>query len=427
MVWVVLEMICFYLFCKAFLTQRRNDLNTLITLLIAGTVFLCVTNLNIQPFVEYPILQNCAAISICLIVSFVAFKGRWYNHVVVITLYYLALGIMDTLIAYGTAAILNISVSELIWRKWLYTAVVALGKCILIFLAWSIFYLRSRSKNRSINNKRLLLIFVFPLVSIIMLYTVFDSYKSQGDLSVSAVIFSFILILSNAVIIYLLNSIERAERAEQELALLNQSMALQSQNIRALEKSYRAQRKATHEFKHQLQVIYELLSNENTAHAKEYIRQLQKTQSSRIFAVNTKHPIVDAILNEKYHEAKESDIDISFKVNDLSALTVSNDALVVLLSNLMDNAIEACRKLTVNRAIECTLLMGDDLFLSIRNTSPPVEIKNGTIETTKEPKREHGFGLAGVRRIINQLGGDFVFDYSDGWFQFTTDIPVQQN
>ena len=115
---------------------------------------------------------------------------------------------------------------------------------------------------------------------------------------------------------------------------------------------------------------------------------------------------------------------MSFKVNDLSKLTISTDELVVLLSNLLDNAIEACQRLPDNRAIECTILLEKTLFISIRNTSAPVKIVNGRIETSKKPEKEHGFGLAGVLQVLEQLNGEYAMNYSDNWFQFVAEIPM---
>ena len=87
------------------------------------------------------------------------------------------------------------------------------------------------------------------------------------------------------------------------------------------------------------------------------------------------------------------DIEIEFNVTDLSRISIDTTALVVLLSNLLDNAIEACQQLSGERIINCTILANDELFLSIKNPSAPVVINNGLIETTKTPKEELGYGL----------------------------------
>ena len=424
-IWMCIELFCLFFACKAFMSQRKSNKDTLILFLVTGLIIFSISNFKLFPLYDNSYLRKGTAFLVCMVVSFIAFRGTWYNHVIIISLYYLGVGAMDTMMIYGTAALLGITVTDLVWKKWLYTVIGTMGKCIMLFFTWSMVYFHDRRETPELNSKRLLLITLFPFISIVMLYIVFDSYKSQDDLSISAVVFSIILVISNIAIIYLMVSLERATRAEQEVAILNQSMALQTENIQSLEKSYRAQRTATHEFKHQLQVIHDLLESGDSTAAKNYIDQLQITHTSRIFAASTKHPIVDAILNEKYHSAKERSIDINYKVNDLSKLEIGTDAIVVLLSNLLDNAIEACQRFPGNRVIECTLPLEDSLFLSIRNTSLPVNIVNGEIETIKEPKTEHGFGLAGVRRVLKQLNGEYAIDYSENWFQFVAEIPIE--
>lgn len=421
--WMGLESLGLYYSCKTFLPQKRSSRKVILLFVFSVALNFLIRTYNIYPFNLSQYIRILGSVAIFMLFTTAVFKGSWLNHLIIVIVFYFALNIFDTLVIYGTATVLQISVSDLVWKKLLYTVIVTIGKCVFLLLTWVLFNLKRGKETIRLSRKRLLLITLFPLVSVITLFTIFDSYKTQNDLSKSAVAFSIILGLSNVAVIYLVNSLERTYRAEQEVAILNQSMELQTENIVALEKSYRAQRSATHEFKHQLQVIYDLCNKGDIVSVQNYIRQLQSTHTARVFAVNTNHPIVDAILNEKYHVAKDADIDIHYRVNDLSALSISTDSLVVLLSNLLDNAIEGCLRLSDNRMIECTLLLGEAFFLSIRNTSPPVTIVNGEIETTKANKSEHGFGLAIVRRVLKQLSGEYAIDYSEGWFQFVVEIP----
>lgn len=423
-IWISIELIAQFFFLRALLPRKLTGYKVVFTLLLLGLIIFTVNNWGYLLFYENTYLRKITTLILGIVWSFILFSGTWYNHFFAVVLGYFVLGTVDTITLYGTSALLGIALSELVWRKILYCVIVTAGKLVFLFLAWFFDYIKAKMMTQSLNQKKVILICLFPFVSIFALLSVFSGSKSESDLSAPIAIFSVFLALSNVAVLYLISSIDRATKAEQELIILNQSMALQTENIQSLEKSYRAQRTATHEFKHRLQVIYDLLARGEVERAKDYIQRLQIIQTSRIFVANTNHPIIDAILNERYHTAKESAIDMSFKVNDLSALSISTDALVVLLSNLLDNAIEACQRLPDNRAIECTILSGETLFISIRNTSPPVKIINGTIETTKKPEREHGFGLAGVRQVVKQLDGEYAMNYSDNWFQFVAEIPA---
>ena len=113
------------------------------------------------------------------------------------------------------------------------------------------------------------------------------------------------------------------------------------------------------------------------------------------------------------------------QVNDLSAVSIQTDYLVVVLSNLIDNAIEACLCLQNDREMICSLVASDRLYLSIRNTSEPVNIEDGHIKTTKENNHEHGYGIPAVRYILDKMNAEYTYDYQDGWFQFVAELPLE--
>lgn len=274
------------------------------------------------------------------------------------------------------------------------------------------------------KGTRWMLSFLFPAASAVLLAVLIYVMRGISEMVVAIAIFGCVLVIANVAILYLLRNMERQAKEERERALLRQQMEIQTGSILALEKSYRSQRQATHEFRNQLQTIHGLLAGGQQEKALDYIQQLQGMQTTRVFAVNTHHPILDAVLNQKYQSAKEGDMEIQFRVNDLSALKLETDALVVLFSNLLDNAIEGCLRLPDGRVIQCSILASDSLYVSIRNTSLPVVIHGNEIPTTKEPRQAHGFGLVSVRRILDDLGAEYTFHYAEGWFEFVAEIPL---
>ena len=138
--------------------------------------------------------------------------------------------------------------------------------------------------------------------------------------------------------------------------------------------------------------------------------------------VSSKHPVIDVILNQKYQTARENEIKMQIRVNDLSALTIPSDSLVVVLTNLLDNAIEACRRIDGYREILCTILYDDGVYISIRNTSEEVVIVDGKIPTSKQDSLSHGFGLMSVTYVLEELGAEYTFGYDEGWFYFAAEI-----
>lgn len=214
----------------------------------------------------------------------------------------------------------------------------------------------------------------------------------------------------------------RATPEEMDNLLLRQHMEMQQESIQALEQNYRVQRKNTHEFEHHMQVLRDLLDRGEVDAAREYLDRLKKNRSIHVMSVSSNHPVIDVILNQKYQTARENEIKMQIRVNDLSALTIPTDSLVVVLTNLLDNAIEACRRLDGYREIFCSVLYDDGLYISIRNTSEPVQIVDGKIPTSKQDSLSHGFGLLSVSHVLSQLNAEYTFGYEEGWFHFAAEI-----
>ena len=81
--------------------------------------------------------------------------------------------------------------------------------------------------------------------------------------------------------------------------------------------------------------------------------------------------------------------------------------MVILLSNLLDNAIEACEKLDCNKVIRLKLVKEkQQMVLSVQNpVAVPVEIKNNDIQTGKGDKKNHGIGLKNIQMVLDKYGG----------------------
>jgi len=231
------------------------------------------------------------------------------------------------------------------------------------------------------------------------------------------------------VALFLLDQLESTAQMREALAVAHQRAEIQAANVKALGDSYTAQRKMTHEFRGYLFTLSDLLAKGNTAAAQSYLDELKVRQTERILLVNTHNPIIDAIFNQKGYAAKEQDIDLHFEINDLSEMSIPSVDLTVVMSNLLDNAIEACEKLEKQErrmAVKAIYNKSDNpptLFFSVENASKSVEIFGDHIPTTKPEPELHGFGLPNVMDILHKYGVFYLMDYKDGSFLFCLEWP----
>lgn len=268
------------------------------------------------------------------------------------------------------------------------------------------------------------LYFLFPFTSfvvlVILLYVTSEKHISEAIISGCC----FLIFLSNIVILTLLEQSERAAQSRERIIALNQQLQLQEKSIESICDLYNTQRKNVHDFRAHINTLTALLKSHDYSSAETYLSSISNQQTDRLFLVNSHNTILDALFNTKAAEAIHLGIDVDFDVNDLSMLPLDSTDIIVLLSNLIDNAIEACNSYSGRKSIQISAILNSTFLFSIRNTTNPVKIVNDTIKTTKSNPQIHGFGLANVKAILEKYHGDYVMLYENEWFQFTGEIPI---
>lgn len=417
-IWSGLDLFCCFLFNGAFLLQRNLSKKYAYKVLLIW-LFVCIyTNISINQYIKLVL-----TVTIYTVLSILLLQGTFPVHACLSVIYYIFNASMDTVAIHGMCYLLGISYNTFVWRKLSYITLITADKLLTVFLAWTLRHFRKKGILGKQRNKWVQLSILFPAVSAVMLAILFYTSPRDEDVSLSVFVFAGIIMIANIAMIYVINSIEKATEQEQDLRLLRQQISIQTENYTALKRNYGVQRKSTHEFERHIQVVRDLLDRKEYEAAQDYVRQLQADRTLKVFSIASNNPVIDVVLNQKHQVAQENGIKMHVKVNDLSSVSIKTNELVVLLSNLLDNAIEACLKLEQNREIVCSILKEDSIYVSIRNTSVPVTIFHGEIPTTKQDATEHGYGLPAVKYILNILEAEYTFAYHNGWFQFVAEIP----
>ena len=109
-----------------------------------------------------------------------------------------------------------------------------------------------------------------------------------------------------------------------------------------------------------------------------------------------------------------------FKVGDMSGMRLNEEETVILLSNLLDNAIHECVKVVKagrKAVIHIKLVQeGGKIILSVKNpVLEKVQITNGIVLDSNGGM--HGIGLSNVKAVVYKYGGDFVISCDSEKFQ----------
>lgn len=193
-------------------------------------------------------------------------------------------------------------------------------------------------------------------------------------------------------------------------------------------------RAQTHEYSNKMHTIAGLLQLGAQQEALDLVMNEASgyQQLIRNLAETVPDPVIAGVILGKYNRACELKIELEFDPqNSFADLPpdLEREALVTILGNLLDNAFDAVRVSENNPLVRLYLTdLGPDLIIEVEDSGMGIdrsvsETLFDTGVTTKSGKGR-GFGLALVKRAVENLGGEIT--YSDGELGgalFTVIIP----
>jgi len=196
---------------------------------------------------------------------------------------------------------------------------------------------------------------------------------------------------ANVILFYLIKDFaERAESNKKD-SLVKERRNHQIAMYESMELAYNQQKKKVHEFKNHLNCIQGLLQEDREKEALQYVSKINNLSEQHMNYFTTLNPVADVIINQKYQQALENGISMVTVLNELRGILMEDKDLVVLLSNLLNNAIEACDKLKKEqKQIKFKFVQQEErVILSIKNPiKGNLRIKGNEIKTSKKNEQE---------------------------------------
>lgn len=203
-------------------------------------------------------------------------------------------------------------------------------------------------------------------------------------------------------------SLEKKTALEDELRETRHIMELEQAHYREVEYHREELAKIRHDFNNQLAAIDHLIHSDEVASVHGIIqtltREIDQTKENPYCCI----PVINAVLAEKQIDIISANVQLDIKLDIPYALSVEPSHLCSIFSNLLDNAIYACRQPpgTGRHVIRLTSMMeGDYLFIKTVN---PVALP------AKQAAKGRGYGARILADLAARYGGDYQAQYQNG-------------
>ena len=207
--------------------------------------------------------------------------------------------------------------------------------------------------------------------------------------------------------------------AELQATALRERYAVE--NLEIMRQSQEETRRQRHEMRHHLVVLDEFLSQGKEARAKDYTKKLLDEIAALPTESYSEHLVVNAVAGHYLNMAKAEGIRTTADVKAGTDLPLEDGELCVLLSNLLENALEACRamKREQDRFISLSIRSDDaHMHISCENSTgaAPTLGADAAIPSSKPDAKDHGYGIPAIRRIVEKHFGMMNTGFADGRF-----------
>ena len=203
-----------------------------------------------------------------------------------------------------------------------------------------------------------------------------------------------------------------------------QNQALQQQNrayfqqISVIQKSEDRIARLRHDYKNHMIAIKDLIGNDRTPELLKYFETMEEIVQDKKQYVKSGNTTLDGLMNYKLNFMQELGANIEVDVNVPEELNIETFDGVVIVGNLMDNAIRALQDQSDGSFVMELKYDRGMLFLHTRNSYIGKIKRNGTtfLSTKEEPNSLHGIGLSNVKMTVEKYNGTLEIKTENNFF-----------
>jgi hypothetical protein len=296
------------------------------------------------------------------------------------------------------------------------TKAILLG-CVIMFAIILIIRLVAKRRGLSLDNRYYVLFLVIPIVSIYQLSIL--TYKD---------VYSFISVIGflflNVMIVYIFDHIVDKFQFMHENTQLQHQMDYQDANYEKVVHSFKSIKRIIHDTNQQFLYIEECIKRNELSAAMEHIKTTLNKVEGAYHRVNTGNLVIDALVTNTLNIGQANGIRIDTKLNLCSQeVHIDRYDLCVVIGNMLDNAIEASKKLKIAEDRYMLIKIHSTESTLLIHILNHMENEVAHLYSHKPNPEFHGIGLTNIARICDNYGGHMTIETKHNVFHNMVLLP----
>jgi sensor histidine kinase YesM len=249
------------------------------------------------------------------------------------------------------------------------------------------------------------LVAIQRIIDVYVFYTDVESGADLANISNNLIFVSAVIVGTFLSMLFMFEYIGSLAQKNLDAQAELQQTKWQNEHYKNVKDTYQALRSWKHDFQNHLEVMGTYLQKQKYAEMQKYLSQISTEIEPFMHLYTTGNDVADAVLSNKLFIAHSKGIRVNVSVVLPEKMGISDVQLCSVLSNLLDNAIEAQQSVAepfINISIRPERGM---LTMKIENSSTGnYNLKKRQLTTTKKEKG-HGIGLQQVKKIVEDSRG----------------------
>lgn len=406
------------------LSRKRSYIYCFLAFLL-NTLFVYLIAYLAKENIENPILFNYA-------MAFIAFLYIGYIYFVfsepfakkIFTMF--SVWIFSLITQYPAISVMNVFATvDAAYQQTLYYCIRFIIH--IIFLLICYLWIRKPYKRiiGTVSNRTIMYMSLYLILAFLLLINNYaDSFSKLRNFESipDMLLFLGFIVLGYVVVFAGISSSSKTTSLKYDYKIIENQIELQRQNYKALNEALNRIYTLKHDVRHHISAIETMVGQQKYKEVLEYIEQFNQNQQTNTIPTLCNNFVADSIV--KYYMSLAISKNIDFKTSLIipEDIGINSLDLCIVLGNCLENAIEACDKLSLEtiKSIELTSkIVGTHIIFMIKNSFNGQIVRNDSKIKSLKAEPSHGIGLSSVSETVKKYNGNLDIKYSEDIFDIT--------